>query len=370
VRRALCLLWAGVVVGISFIEAPVKFQAPTLTLPVALDVGRHVFHASHVVQLALAALVLAAAARARAWAVVVPVAILAAQHLWLLPVLDARAAAVIAGRAPEGGSPHAIYVALECVKLAGLLAAGLVGRNAAARPAYDRARRTRMSTKTWLAAMTFLGAGCMSAAQRAPNEAKETAEYELTFTSTWTAQRHPLEYPEAGAFSGPHFSGLIGATHDGGYHLIREGEMPTPGLERLSEEGKHSPLDDEIKQQIAAGRAGALFETGPVKDFSMPVTARFKADANHPMVSFVAMIAPSPDWFTGAADVSLHENGAWVSERTIELVAWDSGGDDGMTYKADDRDTSPKKPTMKSGAPHFQQNGTPVPVARVTIRKI
>jgi hypothetical protein len=210
----------------------------------------------------------------------------------------------------------------------------------------------------------------MSSAQRAPNESTNAAEYELTFTGMWNEKTHPLEYPEAGVLSGPHFSGLIGATHDGRYHIIRDGQMPTPGLERLSEEGKHAPLDAEIRATITDGRAGTLFETGPVKDQSVPAQAKFRADANHPMVSFVAMIAPSPDWFTGASDVSLFENGAWVQERTIDLYAWDSGGDDGMTYKAADADTNPKKPTMLSDAPHFMNGGQRVPVGRVVIRKI
>ena len=39
----LALIWLGMVLGISFLEAPVKFRAPTLTRSVGLDVGRHVF---------------------------------------------------------------------------------------------------------------------------------------------------------------------------------------------------------------------------------------------------------------------------------------------------------------------------------------
>jgi hypothetical protein len=86
-------------------------------------------------------------------------------------------------------------------------------------------------------------------------------------------------------------------------------------------------------------------------------------------VSLVAMIAPSPDWFTGAANVQLMENGGWVSSRTIQLNAYDSGGDDGATYKAPDRDTNPKKPTMLAGTRHFVGNGAPVPVATLTLRR-
>src|SRR5690606_35153067 len=37
------LLWLGLLLGVSFLATPVKFAAPTLTLAVALDVGRVTF---------------------------------------------------------------------------------------------------------------------------------------------------------------------------------------------------------------------------------------------------------------------------------------------------------------------------------------
>lgn len=36
-------LWLGLLLGVSFLATPAKFLAPSLTLPVALDVGRHTF---------------------------------------------------------------------------------------------------------------------------------------------------------------------------------------------------------------------------------------------------------------------------------------------------------------------------------------
>ena len=39
----LATFWAGIVIGVSFIATIAKFDAPSLTLPVALDVGRHTF---------------------------------------------------------------------------------------------------------------------------------------------------------------------------------------------------------------------------------------------------------------------------------------------------------------------------------------
>jgi hypothetical protein len=201
--------------------------------------------------------------------------------------------------------------------------------------------------------------------------AADNATYKVTFIRLWTAKTHPFEYPEPGLLTGPHLSGLIGATHAAGsYAVYKIGTPPTPGLERLSEEGKHSPLDQEIKDAIAAGKAGALFETGPIRDASKTETVNVTVTSRFPMVSAVAMIAPSPDWFAGIADVNLMEGGKWVSKKTVDLFAYDSGGDDGTTYKAADIDTNPKKPTTMANTLHFVIKGKRPPVARLMFTKM
>ncbi len=228
------------------------------------------------------------------------------------------------------------------------------------------------------AGLLFVVAACakgggddMGAASAPPATPMTTdaAEYMLVFTSGWTAAAHPFEYPGSNAITGPHFSGIIGAAHNASFSLFRDGAMPTPGLERLSEEGKHAPLDGEIQAAVTAGTAASLFTTGPLRDFKDSLVATVRVDPAHPMVSFVAMIAPSPDWFAGASDVNLMENGQWTAGKTVEIYAWDSGGDDGETYKASDKDTNPKKATMQARSQHFAPGGTPVPVATVRIVK-
>ena len=222
------------------------------------------------------------------------------------------------------------------------------------------------------AVMALVGAALVAGACGRQMDARDTAEgveYTVVLKSTWTRASHPFEYPEAGALTGPHFSGLIGATHNGAYVMFSEGAAPTPGLENLSEQGKHSPLDEEIRAALTAGNAGVLFETGPLKDFGDSLVATVRVDQAHPLVSLAAMVAPSPDWFTGVANVNLMEGGSWVASRTITLDAWDSGGDDGATYKAADRDNNPKKPTMRAASRHFVVDGRPVPVATVTFTR-
>lgn len=195
-------------------------------------------------------------------------------------------------------------------------------------------------------------------------------KYRVEFTPLWTKANFPFEYPDTSLIHKPHFSGLIGTAHNASYHLFADGQMPTPGLERLSEEGKHDPLSAEINSAIGAGNALALTESDPLKDFSQTVTAEVTVDDGHPMVSLVAMIAPSPDWFAAVSDVNLMENGSWVASKTVDATAWDSGGDDGTTYLADDKDNNPKKPTHPNTSRQLTKDGQPMPVGRITFTRI
>jgi hypothetical protein len=210
---------------------------------------------------------------------------------------------------------------------------------------------------------TLIVAGALMIAVGNVQAAETSAKYEIMFQGQWTAASHPLDYP-----SNAHFSGLVGATHNGAYRLFGVGGSATEGLERLAEMGAHSPLDREIRQAISEGKAGQLFETGAL--FGAPWTskAEFTADTRNNMVSFAAMIAPSPDWFTGAADVALVENGDWIKEKTLVLYAYDAGTDDGTTYQAADIDAKGK--VTMNAAPHFNKDGKAIPVATVVIRRL
>ena len=59
VAVAVVFVWLGMVLAISFIEAPLKFRAPGVTLQIGLGIGRLVFRALNACELSLAAIVVA-----------------------------------------------------------------------------------------------------------------------------------------------------------------------------------------------------------------------------------------------------------------------------------------------------------------------
>lgn len=128
VYLAIALVWAGMLIGVSFVATPIKFSAPSLTLPVALDVGRVTFHLFSRIEWALAATLLLASAAGtsyvRAALAVLLVALVTVQSAWLLPVLDARIAVVVAGATLPPSQHHTLYAIAEAVKLLLLAVAG------------------------------------------------------------------------------------------------------------------------------------------------------------------------------------------------------------------------------------------------------
>lgn len=125
------LVWLGMLLGVSFLATPVKFQAPSLELPVALEVGRVTFDIFSKVEWGLALLLLIAtffprAPRAEMVFTAVAVLVVSIQAFWLLPVLDVRVEAVISGEPLAPSSHHMAYAVLEAVKAVALVAVGLV----------------------------------------------------------------------------------------------------------------------------------------------------------------------------------------------------------------------------------------------------
>ncbi|WP_063128355.1 hypothetical protein [Nocardia fusca] len=128
------MLWLGMVLAISFLEAPLKFRAPGVTTELGLGIGRLVFRALNTVEAVLAAVLLVAAVvLAPAGAVwvwlAIAVVILVVQLAVVRPPLSRRSDRVLAGEELPRSTAHYWYIGLEIAK-----ATALIGLAVAAAP--------------------------------------------------------------------------------------------------------------------------------------------------------------------------------------------------------------------------------------------
>ena len=167
----------------------------------------------------------------------------------------------------------------------------------------------------------------------------QTAHYTVTIDVTWSDTTHPTDYP-----SGAHFSGLVGGTHDATVSFWNTGELATLGIKRMAEWGSQTELLAEVQDAIDFGQA----ETTIADDVLWTVPGSSSVDIaltqEFPLVTLVAMIAPSPDWFVGVRNLDLNPGGVWAEEIVIELFPFDAGTDSGTAYKSADQATTPPDP--------------------------
>lgn len=127
---AVAFTWFGMVLAISFVEAPLKFRAPGVTIPIGLGIGRIVFRALNGLESALAivavvALVTGTPSTSVLVSAVVPIAVLVVQLVAVRPALNRRSDRVLAGEEGPRSHAHLWYVGLEVIKIATLLWLGV-----------------------------------------------------------------------------------------------------------------------------------------------------------------------------------------------------------------------------------------------------
>ncbi|WP_201787531.1 hypothetical protein [Wenjunlia vitaminophila] len=130
VAAAGTFVWLGMVLGISFLEAPLKFRAPGVTVQIGLGIGRVVFRALNRVEAVLAVVVVVAVAFGEPSAVegvlaAVTAVLLATQLIAVRPALNRRSDRVLSGETLPRSRTHLVYVALEVAKVVALLTLGV-----------------------------------------------------------------------------------------------------------------------------------------------------------------------------------------------------------------------------------------------------
>ena len=167
---------------------------------------------------------------------------------------------------------------------------------------------------------------------------RSAATYSVTFQGTWTTT-----VTSGGVPSGAHFTTLIGGVHNTGMTFLREGGMASAGVELMAELGGTSTLANEVRAaqpnalSVLQGSGGNI---GPTGSSTISIVA---LTTDHPRVTLLTMVAPSPDWFVGVSGLSLlDDQGDWLASRSVDLYPWDAGTEDGTEFSLSNPATSPQ----------------------------
>ncbi|XP_011336912.1 uncharacterized protein LOC105279061 isoform X2 [Ooceraea biroi] len=171
--------------------------------------------------------------------------------------------------------------------------------------------------------------------QENQDEQSKLALYKVSLRTYWSRARFPRHYPE---WKPPaQFGKLFGRTHDSSYILYRLSEKLSPGAQLYVETGRVDELDTDGDPNILHSFIGA-----PVLRGEGTSVTRVFLDSNHTLISIMARINPSPDWFVGVDSFQLCVDGNWVDTVTVELDPFDGGTDNGFTFTATNWPTQPK----------------------------
>lgn len=174
------------------------------------------------------------------------------------------------------------------------------------------------------------------AAHSADSDPSYRVRYRVTFEADWSSSTHPTDFP-----SGAHFSPLIGLTHRVEAIIWQSGQSASDGIEQMAETGATGILNNELTNIINNGDAEFLLLGQGIRQSPGSTSFEFEISQAFPLVSLASMIAPSPDWFVGINSLSLRQDGQWIDQLSIDLRAYDSGTDSGLTFVSSNADTNP-----------------------------
>lgn len=166
------------------------------------------------------------------------------------------------------------------------------------------------------------------------------ASYRLVFEATWSEATHPAHFP-----AGARFEALTGAAHGDDFRLWAPGHLASDALRLLAERGASTAVQDRVRAAVVAGQSHQLLEGAG--DLATPgsTTLSFEVTREHPRLSFLARLSPSPDWVVGLHGQDLRDaRGRFVDRLEVEARIYDVGTDAGQGFLSPDAPAATPQP--------------------------
>lgn len=191
------------------------------------------------------------------------------------------------------------------------------------------------------------------------------ATYTLELSIDWSANLAPFEYPGKGS----HTSSLIGLTHTDRVSLFADGATASSGLELVAENGRSGILKAQFDEMRRKDHIGSVIEADGIKSVPGEIATTFKTTVDHPLLSVITMLAPSPDWFTGVSAVPLRSEEGWLDAIELPLWVWDAGTDSGATFVAKNADSQPHESIRLLATEHFLNSDGLIKFGTISIKR-
>lgn len=220
---------------------------------------------------------------------------------------------------------------------------------------------TIKATSPLSALIAVFTATTLSAQAKVPQQ----KTYSVDVAFTWSPETHPIDFPDQA-----HWSGMFVVTHNSRYSLFADGHTATTGLALLATNGRFNILQAEYDEAHRRRRVATQQVISPPSGGSGTFSFEVEATAEHALLSFATMIAPSPDWFSGAASIALFDGDAWIEEAAFPIFVWDAGSDSGEFYTASNAISQPRESIRLLAHPAFLQRDGLRPIGTVTVRSV
>lgn len=192
-----------------------------------------------------------------------------------------------------------------------------------------------------------------------------TQTYKITIDNNWNRRDH-LSVP-----GNAHFSPFVAVSHNSDYDLVTMGGLTSAELEPVAELGQTQLIEPHISDAQQAG--SVLDQTVTQNQFILQeATQTFEVTVSedHPFLSLVSMIAPSPDWVVAVSNLKLYnkEQGFFTGVTRQPLYALDAGtegGDVAGNFSINNNPTTPAQPVNR-----LTGRGFNAPFAFMTIEKV
>ena len=170
------------------------------------------------------------------------------------------------------------------------------------------------------------------------------ARYRVTFQATWSAETHPTNFP-----ANPHFSGLVGATHNENNRIWQRGKLASDGIELMAETGGKTQLLPEIAERDRSRERSRR----ALRRRLVHLSGKRQPGVRHRGVTSVRDAGEH-----GGAEPRLvrrrlgnlsllSEDGTWKEREEVMLRLYDAGTDDGTTFTAANADSDPAQPISR-----------------------